>query len=488
MPNRRGCPPCCRRWRRRRETDIKRAFALSLAALLCIAGTSVRMPRAAATSLDAAAAAQVDEVALEWLKSTGAPSVSLAIVQRGALAYAKAYGLAHEVPGVSATAASRYAIDSVSKQFTAAAILLLAQQDKLSLDDPLAKWFAHLGEASRVTLRQLLTHTSGIRDYWPQDFLTPPMIHPTTPQAIIEEWAARPLDFVPGTDWQYSNTGYVLAGEVVERVSGEPLFELLQRRIFSPLAMTHVADYASPPTDSAPEDAAGYTRFGLGPVIQSPKEGAGWLFGAADLAMRPDELALWDISLIDRSLLDANSYAAQRSPVLLADGSRRPYGLGLHIEDTHGRFWIGHAGSGSGFLAEDRVWPNERTAIVILTNNDWASPEGLLERIAFLVLPPTPEEARARALFAGFQNGTVDRSLFTATGNFHLTDEVLADLHASLAGLGRPRLIELEQEYQRGGMVTRSWKIFCDGARLTAIERGYPGGRLDEFMITKAEE
>jgi len=150
------------------------------------------MPRAAATSLDAAAAAQVDEVALEWLKSTGAPSVSLAIVQRGALAYAKAYGLAREVPRVPATAASRYAIDSISKQFTAAALMLLAQQDKLSLDDPLAKWFARLGEASRVTLRQLLTHTSGIRDYWPQDFVTPPMIHPTTPQAIIDEWAARP--------------------------------------------------------------------------------------------------------------------------------------------------------------------------------------------------------------------------------------------------------------------------------------------------------
>ncbi len=486
MPNRRGCPPCCRQWRR--GTDIKRAIALSLAALLCIAGTWVRMPRASAASLDAADAARVDEAALEWLKSTGAPSVSLAIVQRGALAYAKAYGLAHEVPGVPATAASRYAIDSVSKQFTAAAILLLAQQDKLSLDDPLAKWFARLGEASRVTLRQLLTHTSGIRDYWPQDFVTPPMVHPTTPQAIIEEWAARPLDFVPGTDWQYSNTGYVLAGEVVERVSGEPLFEFLQRRIFTPLAMMHVADYASPSAGSAPEDAAGYTRFGLGPVIQAPKEGAGWLFGAANLAMRPDELALWDISLIDRSLLNANSYAAQRSPVVLADGTRRPYGLGLHIEDTHGRFSIGHSGSGSGFLADNRVWPNERTAIVILTNNDWASPADLLARIAFLVLPPTPEEARARALFAGFQSGTVDRSLFTATGNFYLSDEVLADLHASLGGLGRLRLIELTQEYRRGGMVTRSWKILCDGAHLTAIERGYAGGRLDEFMITKAAD
>jgi CubicO group peptidase (beta-lactamase class C family) len=147
-------------------------------------------------------------------------------------------------PKVPSTGATRYAIDSVSKEFTAAAVLLLAEQGKLSLDDPLAKWFPELRAAAAVTLRQLLTHTSGIRDYWPQDFLTPEMTRPTTPAAIIDEWAQRPLDFEPGTDWQYSNTGYVLAGAVVEKVSGQPLFEFLNRFVFGPLHMTQVTEYS----------------------------------------------------------------------------------------------------------------------------------------------------------------------------------------------------------------------------------------------------
>jgi CubicO group peptidase (beta-lactamase class C family) len=334
-------------------------------------------------------------------------------------------------------------------------------------------------------LRQILNHTSGIRDYWPQDFVTPPMTKPTTPQAIIDEWGKRPLDFAPGSDWQYSNTGYVLAGTVVERVSGEPLFEFLRRHIFVPLHMMRVADKAAPLSD---EDAAGYTRYALGPVQPAPQEGAGWLFGAANLAMPPTELALWDISLIERSLLSAQSYEAQWAPVVLKDGSRRAYGLGLVVEDVQGRLRIGHAGSGSGFLADNRVWPHERAAIVILTNNDWASPADLLDRIAFLVLPPTPAEARARALFEAFQKGTVDRALFTPAGNAYLNDHVLADLRSSLGALGPARLIELEHESRRGGMVTRLWKILCRDVRLQATERAYPGGPLEEFRITKRED
>ncbi len=186
----------------------------------------------------------MDRVVEEWLASTGAPSASIAIVQDGRLTYAKAYGAARLKPKVSATLATRYALDSVSKQFTAAALLLLAEQGKLSLDDPLAQWFPELRAAAAVTLRQLLTHTSGIRDYWPQDFLTPEMTRPTTTNAIIDEWAQRPLDFEPGTQWQYSNTGYVLAAAVVEKVSGETLFEFLQQHVFAPLHMAHVTEYS----------------------------------------------------------------------------------------------------------------------------------------------------------------------------------------------------------------------------------------------------
>ena len=251
----------------------------------------------------------MDGVVEEWLASSGAPSASIAIVQDGRLTYAKAYGAARLTPRASATLGTRYALDSVSKQFTAAALLLLAEQGKLSLDDRVEQWFPELRAAAAVTLRQLLTHTSGIRDFWPQDFLTPEMTRPTTTNAIITEWAQRPLDFEPGTQWQYSNTGYVLAAAVVEKVSGETLFEFLQQHVFAPLHMAHVTEYNA--------DAAGYTRHGLGPVVPAPKEGAGWLYGAANLAMQPSDLALWDVSLMNRSLLKAPSYEQAFEPVIL---------------------------------------------------------------------------------------------------------------------------------------------------------------------------
>jgi CubicO group peptidase (beta-lactamase class C family) len=437
-------------------------------------------------SLDPAIAAEVDATAEEWLSATDAPSVSIAIVEDSKLVYARAYGSARLAPRIPATTVTRYAIDSVSKEFTAAATLILAEQGKLSLDDPVSQWFPDLGDASKATIRQILTHTSGIRDFWPQDFVPPEMTRATTVTAILDEWAKRPLDFAAGTDWQYSNTGYVLAGAIVEKASGEKLFPFLRRAIFTPLKMTRVTE-----DDSAPllgKDAAAYTRYGLGPVLPAPKEGKGWLFGAASLAMQPSDLALWDISLIDRSLLTASSYEAEFDRVRLKSGAHKDYALGLDVEDVHGRRRIGHDGGGSGYLAANRIWPDDRIAIVVLTNNDWASPSDLLDRIAFLVLPPKPEEARARAVFEGFQAGTIDRALFTDNGNAYLSTAQLADLKASLGPLGPPRLIELERESRRGGMITRRWKILCRDKRLVVVERGYPGGKLEQFMVAERQD
>jgi D-alanyl-D-alanine carboxypeptidase len=435
---------------------------------------------------DTAPTRQIDAIAQEWLASTGAPSVSIALVQNGKVSYAQAYGDARLTPARAATRSTRYAIDSVSKEFTAAAVLLLVEKGKLSLDDTAGKWFPDLGEASKVSVRQLLTHTSGLRDYWPQDFVPPEMLHPTSIDAILSEWARRPLDFAPGTDWQYSNTGYVLAGAIVEKVAGEPLVEFLRQRIFAPLHMEHVTEDDTHPLSSP--DAAAYTRQGLGPARPAQKEGAGWLFGASELAMTPGDLALWDISLIDRSLLAPASYQAQLDPVALASGARKDYGLGLDIETVQGRRRIGHDGSGSGFLAANRIWPDEKTAIVVLTNNDWADPGDLVNRIAFAVLVPNPQEFRARNVFAQFQDGTVDRTLFTDGGNSLLTAQALADMKASLGPLGPARLIELEHESKRGGMVTRHWKILCRSKRLEALERGYPDGKLEEFLVTASND
>lgn len=437
-------------------------------------------------AVDSRIISQIDAVANEWLVSTGAPSASIALVQDGIVTYTHAYGKARLAPAMAATTSTRYAVDSVSKEFTAAAALLLVEQGKLSLDDTAGKWFPDLGDASKATIRQLLTHTSGLRDFWPQDFVPPEMLRPTSIEGILDEWARRPLDFEPGTDWQYSNTGFVLAAAIVEQVSTEPLLEFLQQHIFTPLHMEHVTEDDTHPLSRA--DAAAYTRQGLGPARAAPKEGAGWLFGASELAMTPGELALWDVSLMNRSLLAAASYQEALTPVVLRNGTKKDYGLGLDIETVQGRARIGHDGAGSGFLAANRIWPGERVAIVALTNNDWASPDDLVNRIAFVVLAPHPAEARARSVFAQFQSGSIDRALFTDGGNSVFTPQALADLKASLGPLGPARLIELERESKRGGMITRRWKILCRSKRLEALERGYPEGKLEEFLVTATND
>ena len=418
----------------------------------------------------------------EWLRATGAPSVSVAIAEHGQLVYAHAFGAAKLGPASEpATSSSRYPLDSVSKEFTAAALLILQQRHQLSLDDRLEKWFPELKEAQAVTLRQLLNHTSGIRDYWPQDFVTPEMSHPVQIGDLIREWAARPLDFAPGTDWQYSNTNYVLAGAVVERVAGKPLLEFLKENVFVPLRMANVVS----------RDAvkiAGYTRFGLGSAVAAPPEGSGWLFGAADLAMPAADLIAWDLSLMNRSLLDPKSYDALFEAVVLRNGTAKPYALGLTVERIDGRLRIGHGGGGSGFLAENSVWPEEKAAVAVFTNNDWASPSDLRERLDFIMLPPTPPQARAAALFRSMQLGTVDRSQFSAVGNFGLSDAALRELHSSLGQLGPARLITLEQESKRGGLTTRRWKILCADARLRVVERSRADGLFEEFMVTARQD
>lgn len=455
-----------------------RILSATIAAMLALAGPALAAPLSAQQQRD------IDASVGEWLAKTGAPSVSIAVAQGGEVVYAKAYGNARLAPARPATPATRYAIDSISKEFTAAAMLKLQEEGKLSLDDKVAKYFPDLASADQVTIRQILSHTAGYRDYWPQDYVTIEMGHPTTVRAVLDEWAKKPLDFKPGTDWQYSNTGFVIAGAIVEKVSGQPLVDFLRANVFAPLKMGDVTD--ADQRALGPADAAAYTRAGGGPIRPAPKEGAGWLFAAGELAMAPRELAKWDVSLMARSLLTPASYDALYTPIKLAGGRDSHYSLGLGVREDHGRLVISHGGGGSGFLSANVMYPHEKIAVVAFSNNDWIPPNAVADRVAFVVLPPSAAEARARRVFADLQKGLIDRSLFTENANAYLTDANLADQTAGLGGLGPARLIELLNESTRGGLTTRNWKITTAGATLLAVERGYPGGKLEQFMIMKA--
>src|SRR5271170_7563494 len=306
---------------------------------------------------------KIDAVANKVLADTDVPSASIAIVQKGQIVYTNGYGKARLDPLTPAAPQMRYAVGSISKQFTAASILLLEQQGKLSIDDPVSKYVPGLTRGDEVTIRMLLSHTSGYQDYWPQDYLMPPMRKPATAQYIMDTWAKKPLDFDPGTKWQYSNTNYVIAGLIVEKVSGEKLMDFLGEHIFHPLGMKSVWDSDEAKLTSA--DATPYIRAALGPLRLAPKEGRGWMFAAGELAMTPHDLALWDESLIAQTVLKPESYKEMFTEIKTKDGNGTHYGLGVAIRELDGHRLIEHGGEVSGFTSENLVFPDERAAVVV---------------------------------------------------------------------------------------------------------------------------
>jgi len=430
---------------------------------------------------------KIDKVASDALAKTGVPSASVAVVRDGQIAYVHAYGHARLDPEAPAKPEMRYSIGSISKQFTAAAILLLQEEGKLSLDDKVGKFVPNLTRANEVTIRQLLSHTSGYQDYWPQDYVMPMMLHPVTAEKILETWGRKPLDFEPGTKWQYSNTNYVIAGVIVEKISGEPLLQFLQQKIFAPLNMKSVAD--TDKTKLGDTDPTGYLRYALGPPRPAPREGSGWLFAAGELAMPVEDLAKWDISIINQKLMKPASYQEFETEVLLKNGLGTRYGLGVDVRSELGHRSLSHSGEVSGFTSDNLVFPDERVAVIVLTNQDAAgASEAIATGIAPLLLasddPATPEKlAQARKIFEGLQHGSVDRSLFTDNANFYFNEQALKDFANSLGPLGTPEGFIQVRQALRGGMKLRVYTIKFPKSELRAWTYEMPDGKLEQYQI-----
>ncbi|MGB9031071.1 MAG: serine hydrolase domain-containing protein [Acidobacteriaceae bacterium] len=435
---------------------------------------------------------KLDQVAEQALQQTGVPSASVAIVRDGEIAYTKGYGKARLDPSEAAEPGMRYSIGSISKQFTAAAVLLLEQQGKLSLDDKVAKYLPDLTRANEVTIRMLLSHTSGYQDYWPEDYLMPPMLDATTSQHILDMWGKKALDFDPGTKWQYSNTNFVIAGRIVEMVSGEPLMQFLEEHVFHPLGMKEV--WNSDLKKLGDTDAQGYSRYALGPLRPSQKEGAGWMFAAGELAMPAYDLAQWDISVMNRSLLEAKSYDEMFTAVKLNDGSDSHYALGLSVGDLSGHGYLEHSGEVMGFTSENYVFPKEKLAIAVLTNQDATRAAGVIARgVAPLLLGvttqgPSAAEAQVRELFENFQQGKIDRSQFTPWCNAYFSEQALGDFQSSLAPLGTPSRVMQVADQLRGGMTFRAFRVEFpnNSQRLTITTYTMPDGKLEQYLVLPA--
>jgi D-alanyl-D-alanine carboxypeptidase len=440
----------------------------------------------APTPISAALREKIDAIAKQALTNTGVPSASIATVQAGAITYLQAYGDGRIEPRTPALPSMRYSIGSVSKQFTAAAVLLLAEQGKLSLDDPVSRFVPNLTRGNEVTIRELLSHTSGYQDYWPQDYVPPFMLQAITADRILDQWARKPLDFDPGTDWQYSNTNFVIAGLIVEKASGEPLLQFLSEHIFAPLGMKSVMNIDQ--NRLTETDATGYLRYALGPPRLAPKEGKGWLFAAGELAMPAEDLAKWDISMINQSVLRPASYAQMEKEVVLKNGLGTRYGLGVDVRQEFGQRAIEHGGEVSGFTADNIVFPDARIAVVVLVNEDSVDASAdIARKIAALLFREADagkQEDQSRDVFAALRQGKINRALFTDNCNDYFSEQVLKDFASSLGPLGSPTEFTQTYKQDRGGMTFRLFEVHFPQKTVEVWERIMPDGKIEQYQVS----
>jgi len=463
-------------------------LAVTLSATIVAAPSS---GSAQSASADPHFAAKVDSIANAVLQSTGVPSASVAVVRHGEIVYAQAYGKARLDPGTPATPDMRYGIGSISKQVTAATVLLLQQEGKLSLDDHVSKYIPGLTRGNEVTIRELLSHTSGYQDFWPQDYVPPFMQKPISPQDIMDHWAKQPLDFDPGTRWQYSNTNFVIAAQIVQKVSGMAFFQFVRTRILNPLNMRSAIDFdAMGPSSVEP---VGYLRYGLGPLRPAISTGAGWMNGAGELAMTASDLARWDIAMIRQSLLAPKSYREMETTVLLRDGVSSDYGLGVDVGMMDGHRLIAHNGEVAGFTADNLVFPDDSAAVVVLTNQDAAPAYGLIGNAIAQALFTTQDAmtreytARARRIFVELQHGNLDRSPFTPDADAYFSTQALQDFQLTLSGLGAPSDFVQIGESNRGGMIERSYRVTFPSRALRVWTYEMPDGKLEQYQVAPIE-
>ena len=488
-------------------------FALLLNATVAGAMAQAAPERAGATpiapALDAAVQAQIDRIVTGALAANGEPGASVAVAREGRIVFAKAYGNARLSPAVVATPTMRYKIGSISKQFVAASMLLLEQDGKLDLDDKVGRYFPALTRAGDISLRQLLNHSAGYPDFYPLDIVTIEMGQSISPDSLMVRYGTRPLEFEPGARWVYSNTNYVIAGRIIEKVSGQALGQFITERIAAPLGLHSLVDVDRTPLGTA--DTLGYARNALAPHRVAPVEGKGWTFAAGQLAMSASDLARWDLALLNDTLLTPASRKALTASVTTGEGDAQ-YGLGLGVETTpDGRLRWSHGGGVGGYMTRNVVYPQQGLAIVVLTNTAGIRLAATLEAaLETLLLPPAPAappasaqaasgaapaaapapdagaahaQRRIGAMFGQLQKGRPERGAMTADLSAFFTAQVVEDYARSLAPLGPLLGVEQLAVQPKGSFTSRIYRLKTKGKDVLVVSYFSATGQLAQFNI-----
>ena len=333
-----------------------------------------------------ARADRVDEFAKAEMKRHQIPGLALTIVRGSNKTRTEVYGLANVELKTPVRSQTVFEIGSLTKQFTAACILLLQQDGKLSVDDKISQHLSDIPAAwSNVTVRHLLNHASGIRNYTGLDGFE--MTRRLTQQQFIETLSTQPMDFVPGEQAKYCNSGYNLLGYIIENVSGKSYWSFLAERIWGPLRMTSCTNRE--PAIIIPNRADGYVR--KKGALHNRDSDLTDVFSAGAIVSTIDDLAKWNAALDTDNLLNTANRTQWWTPGKLNNGQECPYGFGWRIGQVNGHKHIGHSGSTSGFSASLQRFPDDDFAVIVLCNSDEPNVATTMAKtIASFYLPAKP--------------------------------------------------------------------------------------------------
>ncbi len=302
------------------------------------------------------------------------PGVAVIVTQDGQLVLQESIGLANLEWDIPITSDTVFRIGSITKQFTAAGILLLQERGELSVADPITKFLPdYPTQGHEITLEHLLTHTSGIKSYTNiEGYMSGNAIRgDLTTDELIEVFANAPMEFAPGTAWNYNNSGYVLLGAVIEKVSGESYADFIKSQITLPLGLAHTHFEDS---TLVAKRAAGYHLADEGAFINASYLSMTQPFAAGSLISTVGDLAKWNDALVNGRLISKKSYADMTRAFRLADGELFPYGFGLVIDKLRGQDAITHSGGIHGFQAYGLWHPAKRIYVAVLSNANGLSP------------------------------------------------------------------------------------------------------------------
>lgn len=463
-----------------------RAAAFSLAVLLLV-------PVSASARENGVIAGSV----LTGLKVSRAPGASVAVAEHGTLVFQRGFGVKNLDSRAPVSPRTRFEVGSITKQFTATAILQLKERGRLSLTDRLGKYIPQYAAGKNVTIEQLLWQVSGIPDYTHANhFVHIAVTHRGSLSAVLALIKGKPLEFAPGTKWEYSNTNYYLLGRVVEAASGMPWDAYVRMHIFTPAKMT---DSTFMKDERAVTDmATGYEQkksaFSPSPSF------TGWAGAAGSIVSTATDLLKWDRALFGGKLISDPDVRLMTQPGRLRGGKSTGYGFGWEIGTHDGTARIAHSGGTFGFTAENDVYPELGEAIVVLQNSSAASPDLVSGEVFSALNPqlaasenrPAPGEdpaitARAKEMWRQFSTAKLDRSMLTAGMNKLLSPQVLAGADEQLKPLRAPQTWLYRGKKSSAGLDAYEYLVtFGSGVKLNVTMTLDRGGKIAGYDLSPA--